>query len=181
MSEQNEFDVPQDEQRLDEWLSSAPRVATSREFTAQVMSRIEHRQPTWRERVREFLLAPHALRWNMAGAAAVFSLVVAVTLGFQVLPSRDPAPGAELATVSFEIRAPQAEQVALAGNFSDWQPRIPLRKSDNGRWIAEVELPPGSYEYAFVLDGDRWVADPRAASSRDDGFGNRNSVRTVSL
>jgi len=44
-----------------------------------------------------------------------------------------------------------------------------------------VPLPPGNYEYVFVVDGERWVADPRAARYRPDGFGNNNAMLTVSF
>lgn len=182
-----------EEQRLDSWLDSAPRLAPSRDFTAQVMHRIEHRRaaPSWRKRLLDYLFAPHTMRWNFAGMAAAFSMVIAVVLGLQMLPQVEPtapvaanaaAPvAANTVSVRFELYAPQAQQVALAGNFNNWLPRIPLRQRTDGRWIAEVQLPPGSYEYAFVLNGQDWVADPRAVVYRDDGFGTKNAVRIVTL
>jgi hypothetical protein len=33
--------------------------------------------------------------------------------------------------------------------------------------------------YAFIVDGDRWVADPAAPMAPEDGFGIRNSVIVV--
>jgi hypothetical protein len=37
-----------------------------------------------------------------------------------------------------------------------------------------VPLRPGVHDYAFVVDGERWVADPNAPQV-DDSFGGTNS------
>jgi hypothetical protein len=42
-----------------------------------------------------------------------------------------------------------------------------------------VRLPAGRHEYAFLVDGERWVADPNAPSSIEDEFGVESSVVTV--
>jgi hypothetical protein len=42
-----------------------------------------------------------------------------------------------------------------------------------------VELPEGRHEYIFLVDGKRWVTDPRGASHRPDGFGQVNTVIRV--
>ena len=33
-----------------------------------------------------------------------------------------------------------------------------------------------SYTYSFVIDGERWVPDPGAPETVDDGFGGVNSI-----
>lgn len=45
-----------------------------------------------------------------------------------------------------------------------------------GRWLRDLFLPPGRYEYCFVVDGTRWVTDPRANESVPNPFGGSNSV-----
>ena len=47
-----------------------------------------------------------------------------------------------------------------------------------GRWLKELVLPPGTYEYLFVADG-RWLPDPLAQATTPNPFGGRNSVVTV--
>jgi hypothetical protein len=37
----------------------------------------------------------------------------------------------------------------------------------------------GSHQYAFVIDGTKWVADPAAGTSVTDDFGTTTSVLTV--
>jgi hypothetical protein len=39
-------------------------------------------------------------------------------------------------------------------------------------------MPPGTYEYCFVVDG-HWIADPGAAKSVPNPFGGRNSILEV--
>ena len=40
-------------------------------------------------------------------------------------------------------------------------------------------LPPGRYAYAFLVDGQRWIADPAAPPAVGDDFGRPSSVVTV--
>ncbi len=42
-----------------------------------------------------------------------------------------------------------------------------------------MPLAPGRYQYAFVVDGRRFVADPAAPRAVDDDFGQPSSVVTV--
>src|SRR6267378_2771326 len=90
-------------------------------------------------------------------------------------------PGSEAAiTVHFVLSAPDARAVNVAGTFNQWDPRAtPLvRAGANGMWTATLKLPAGQHQYAFVVDGVRWVPDP-AAPAVDDGYGRRNSVLTL--
>jgi len=52
------------------------------------------------------------------------------------------------------------------------------RAGATGVWTATLTLPAGQHQYAFVVDGARWVPDP-GAPAIDDGFGRRNSVLTL--
>ena len=91
------------------------------------------------------------------------------------------AAGAEEVLVRFVFADGSAESVAVAGDFSHWEP-IPLRRrdSDGGAlWTAVVAVPRGEHRYMFVLDGERWVTDPLATAARDDGFGNRNAILSL--
>jgi len=76
---------------------------------------------------------------------------------------------------------PSVRQVAIAGSFNNWNPDATALQRKNGVWVTILVLPPGSYEYMFVEDGRRWVADPLAARTRDDGFGGVNAVLDVEL
>jgi 1,4-alpha-glucan branching enzyme len=84
---------------------------------------------------------------------------------------------ADTVYVRFEINAPTAHDVHLAGDFSGWQPNVSLVKDKGGTWVATVPVAVGVHRYQFVVD-DAWQADP-AAGGVDDGFGGRNSVVVV--
>ncbi len=83
----------------------------------------------------------------------------------------------------FMLVAPSAQDVALVGDFNDWdQGATRLQKvsaQGAGLWTVEVSLPPGRYSYAFLVDGQRWVADPAAPRAVGDDFGRPSSVVTV--
>jgi len=82
--------------------------------------------------------------------------------------------------VHFELSAPQARAVAVAGSFNGWRPEaLPMRRGTDGTWSVTVPLALGEYHYQFVVDGVRWVSDPTAHALEDDGFGGSNSVIVV--
>jgi 1,4-alpha-glucan branching enzyme len=81
--------------------------------------------------------------------------------------------------VRLVFHAPEAHDVAVAGSFNDWSPAAaPLARLDGGIWTITLALRPGQHQYAFVVDGRRWVPDP-GAPAVEDGFGRRNSVLAI--
>src|SRR5256712_256448 len=103
-------------------------------------------------------------------------------------PVSGPGPGNEArggrhdsVFVRFVLYAPGARRVAVAGTCNQWDrsaaPLVPAGTS--GVWTTTLALPVGQHQYAFVVDGARWIVDP-AAPAVDDGFGRRNSVVAVS-
>jgi hypothetical protein len=145
-------------------------------FTAAVMQRIPRRTPSAGERVR-------MLRWNIASAVVVLALVVATLLLTQTLDrgrTMAPAPAEGAVIVRLSFYAPEARQVAVAGDFNKWTVNSDLMERRNGGlWSIDLTLRPGRYSYMFVLDGGIWVTDPGAESYQDDGFGSRNAVMRV--
>ena len=84
-----------------------------------------------------------------------------------------------LAQVEFVLEMPQARSASVAGNFNNWNPMLtPMEITDHGYWKSVVVLPPGRYEYQFVVDG-KWIADPRAEEQVPSPFGRDNSVLVV--
>jgi 1,4-alpha-glucan branching enzyme len=82
--------------------------------------------------------------------------------------------------VRFTLSAPDAKSVAITGSFNRWDPRgQPLSgPGRRGVWSITLPLPPGRYEYAFIVNNTVWTTDP-GASVVDDGFGGKNSVVEV--
>ena len=154
-------------------------VSLSPGFDARVMAAVRAggaRRGAVRRAVA-WLAAPREVRvvvrpW-MAGALAAAAALV-------LLVARPEAPAPAGVAVRFVLHAPEAQTVGLAGTFNQWDSgATPLLRSEGGLWAATLVLPAGEHEYAFVVDGERWVPDP-AAPGVDDGFGRRNSVLTLS-
>ncbi len=82
--------------------------------------------------------------------------------------------------IRFSYSAPSAKSVSIAGSFNHWDPRSnALTGPDrNGVWTIALPLPPGRYEYRYVVNGKDWFLDP-SAPSVDDGLGDRNSILVV--
>jgi hypothetical protein len=80
--------------------------------------------------------------------------------------------------VLFILPAPNATVVSLVGSFSEWEP-MPLTDDDHdGIWTTQVPLPPGRYEYAFIIDG-RWFGQDPSADEYVRSFGEYSSVRYI--
>ncbi len=82
--------------------------------------------------------------------------------------------------VRVELVQPGAKHVCVAGSFNGWQPeQAPMVAAGNGRWVGNLAIQPGRYEYLFVVDG-QWLPDPNARETVANPFGGRNSVLMVS-
>jgi len=81
--------------------------------------------------------------------------------------------------VRFNLYAPEAERVFLAGDFNNWDVNnLPMRKDNKGTWEASFALPAGRYEYRFWVD-EVWLDDPNAQERVENPFGSQNCVRTM--
>ncbi len=130
--------------------------------------------PAWKRVMRPREIRLRIRPWVLAPALAIAAALI--LLIWPATPAR-PAP---LVTVRFVLVAPDAREVSLAGTFNQWDAHAtPLvRSGSTGVWTATLTLPAGQHQYAFVVDGARWVPDP-GAPAVDDGFGRRNSVLTL--
>ena len=54
-----------------------------------------------------------------------------------------------------------------------------LQKDAGGVWRTEVELPPGTHHYRFIVDG-QWTDDPDCTLRVPNPYGGENMVRAVS-
>jgi len=75
--------------------------------------------------------------------------------------------GSQSARATFAV--PGATQVAIAGEWNDWQP-APLQPVGPGRWRALLPLGQGAFRFSLVVDGGRWMVPP-GVPSLPDSFG----------
>lgn len=90
-----------------------------------------------------------------------------------------PAGQPRTKPVHIEFTHPTAAAVRIAGSFNEWRPEAtPMIPLGEGRWAKELALPPGTYEYCVVVDGD-YLPDPQARQTTPNPFGGVNSVLSV--
>ena len=94
-----------------------------------------------------------------------------------------PGAAAEREVV-VQYRAEHANDVRIAGDFNDWIPDKGVRslvQSEGPQrvWTKILHLPPGTYQYRYVVDGE-WRQDPENPHSVDGPVGNKNSLLVVS-
>jgi hypothetical protein len=171
-------------------VSRLPRPVVPASFVARVIERTMPEKSAWRRSI-EALWMPRVFHWNLAGAmaAACVALLVAAGVVTRGLPGRATAsPNPKVTTSSTPPRVlvrlvvlqPGARTVEVAGDFNGWDPtRTPLAQVSSDAWTVTIPLEPGRYEYMFVVDGEKWIADPFAVEQNDDGFGARNAVLDV--
>ena len=141
-------------------------------------------------------LSPTAIRRLLLGTARPVAGIPAIRQGCGVV---DPAAavaaarseahsgrenrGVRLAQgfLVFEYHSDAATSVAVAGDFNGWAPESgPMRRAAGGEWRAVVPAPPpGTYAYRFVVDADRWTADPSHPHRRPNGYGGFDSLFEV--
>jgi hypothetical protein len=141
---------------------------------------------SWWTRERTIHVTP------LATLALAASLAAVVVGGSYLLSARDRAEQRNrdaLATpdtvhiVRFVLVNPAADRVALIGAFNHWDKHAnALRQADgSGIWTADVPLPRGRYEYAFVVydeNGEHWLTDPVSPTVHDE-FGTETSIISV--
>lgn len=139
---------------------------------------------TWWRRPRTVRISPLAGLALAAGLAGIVCLGTLATVGALGTDGRREVPeagvGETVHVVRFVLAAPGARTVTLVGDFNAWaKEATPLATAAApGVWTVSVPLSPGRHEYAFIVDGERWVVDPLAAVVTDD-FGTESSVVTV--
>jgi len=86
--------------------------------------------------------------------------------------------GRKKGTTEFSVAtANGAREVAVVGDFSSWKP-VAMKKQKNERFAASLPLPPGVYEYRFIVDG-QWQSDPDHSHWAPNPYGTFNSVAQV--
>jgi len=182
-------DVQEELRRIAGMIATLPDREPPGELIDSVMARIKPRKSGKLKVFWRFMQAPVAFApLRMASMAASFALVfLAVLLLVDRAPEQSPVTSLQQVmngterTVVFTLNMPDASRVELIGSFNQWKPGDFVMTWDESRktWAVSLDLQRGRYEYAFLVDGDKVMADPNALIYRDDGFGNRNSILIV--
>lgn len=152
-----------------------------------VMARIRARAPRPADHGWRWLIRPQPIRmrpvWVPLAAAAALAFWLVAKPGpepEQSIPVASASATADTVFVHFHLVAPDARVVALTGTFNGWAAdAYQMAREDGGIWSITLPLPVGEYQYQFVINGERWIPDPRSQARVDDGFGGTNSVVVV--
>ncbi|HLY09940.1 MAG TPA: glycogen-binding domain-containing protein [Planctomycetota bacterium] len=95
------------------------------------------------------------------------------------MPKVKESTKARTRKVRFTVTLPQADEVALTGDFTQWTPEgIPLHHDGQQEWYIHLDLAPGDYQYRLRVDGE-WRDHPEASRKVPNPFGTQNCVLTV--
>jgi len=177
-----------------EALERLPRLPAPANLASNVMAAIKPKRRSAFARLRLWLERRPMLGWEFGGAALAASVLFVALFPLSLTPqdgglpqTSSPltlasyTPGSGGNSLQFSLYMPQAHNVALIGDFNGWgsKAEIDLAPSGNGVWNVTVPLPAGRYQYAFLVDGQRWVTDPHAEQHVNDDFGRQNAVVTI--
>lgn len=120
---------------------------------------------------------PRPLRWNIILLLLILPVATAFISGCSL---KHAGPELVDGGVRFSFAAGDAKKVVIAGSFNQWdtEKNVLSGPDSNGMWKITLPLSEGRYEYLFLIDGEKWVADPDVPFV-DDGMGGRNSVISV--
>ena len=131
---------------------------------------------TSKERLGQLIaLGVTALLSLLIGFVAGNQLRQDVAQGVWLIPSRSENGKQE---TQFILAVLHAQSVAILGDFNAWEPTALSDEAGNGIWSTSMLLPPGRYEYAFVIDGHWWRHDP-LSDEIVPSFGEYKSARYV--
>ncbi len=70
-------------------------------------------------------------------------------------------------------------EVKIKGEMNSWNPNVSSVVKKEGKWITEMMLNPGKYQYKYLIDGME-INDPTNQDSVSNGIGGFNSVLSIS-
>ena len=78
--------------------------------------------------------------------------------------------------VTFSFESVNAKEVVLMGDFNNWNSKKhPMKNNGTGMWNKSLVIPPGRYEYKFLVDM-QWKEDPHNDQTCLNDFGTYNNV-----
>ncbi len=106
--------------------------------------------------------------------------LIFLSLGFTAAAQTPPlvSPEIEAGRTTFRLRAPQAKEVVLRGQWT--KAAVPMTRGGDGVWSASVDpMPAGIWEYSFVVDGFN-ALDPVNTAFKPQREGQKSIVHVPS-
>lgn len=132
-------------------------------FNQKVLSRLDNAK-------EKYYIATGNAVWKYA--TVVLTALLIVTAGLFFYEKNHPTE----ILVEFSMNMPDAKSISLVGDFNGWDSESVKLTESKGLWTAKLKVKPGRYQYAFVIDGNKWMPDPNSKMYVDSGFGTKNSI-----
>ncbi len=169
---------------MEKGFESIKKVVPSSDISVNVMSIInrESSKVTFLEKIREGFMSPVTLRANLAFITVL--LLILVTKPYfitdkKIVNQKQNIEYNEFINAKFLLSLPEnhIEDVSVVGDFNGWNTKsFKLNYKGNGIWEGTFPIKSGKYEYMFVINGEKWIPDPKAREYKEDGFGGKNSL-----
>lgn len=65
----------------------------------------------------------------------------------------------------FRFKKPDAQSVAVLGEFNGWKAQA-MTKGSDGTWTVKLAVPTGTHGYKFLVNGSDWLLDPENANRK---------------
>jgi 1,4-alpha-glucan branching enzyme len=78
---------------------------------------------------------------------------------------------------TFVVDAPEAQQIELIGDFTDWQV-VRLSRTPKGTWLVTLPVGAGQHRMNLRVNGGSWNVPPGLPAIRDD-FGGMVAILEV--
>jgi hypothetical protein len=165
-------------------IRNLPQLDPPAKLMVSVMQSIQPKKLARWRRFYRWAISPKAVTYTPLRLAPVAALlVVVIVVGILAVSNRRDAPrvqtqGEHRVPVVFQLNLAEAQTVSVIGTFNGWKGKGYELQFDREKkvWSLLVPLPEGRYEYAFLVNGEKIIADPDSPFYQEDGFGNQNSI-----
>lgn len=87
---------------------------------------------------------------------------------------------AQQGMIEFRMYHQNAGRVDVVGTFTGWQASpVRMHRDPDGWWSAHVSVAPGEHRFAYLVDGQNYLADFAAHGVERDRFGGLVSVLAI--
>jgi hypothetical protein len=167
--------------QITRWIQAMDDLEPPPQLIGSVMQRLRPKGLPWWLRLYRWAVSPKSITFIPLRWAAVAIILVGIFITTSLLLKQRDFQNIQtpsLFAVTFRLKLPEAHSVSVIGTFNAWRTEgYAMRlNEDQKTWSLEVWLPPGRYEYAYLVDSQKVITDPGALFFQSDGFGNQNSV-----
>ncbi|MBI4649842.1 zf-HC2 domain-containing protein [Candidatus Desantisbacteria bacterium] len=182
-------------ENIEKDLHSLPKLIPPSDFSNKVMQALPQKSPGigLGEKIHEIFMSPVSLRLNAAlitillfflalrpNREVVINKTTAIAPETNSTNTMDLSLGSQIVNTKFYLSLPlntPIQSVSVVGDFNDWNVNtFKLKYKSDGIWEGTFPVRPGKHEYMFVINGEKWIPDPKAREYKEDGFGGKNSI-----